>query len=84
MPREDWTIEDTYQLSARKTLEPGMTFKVSGEHGATFRFRRAVTNAAGETWIDCYGGGSGYVQAHSFSPDRITVGSVKAAKEKKP
>ncbi len=79
---DSWIISHTYELSKDVLLETGVTFRCIGERGRTYKFVKAVTNGAGETWIDCFGGASGYGQSRSVSPDRINPASVKRPKKK--
>lgn len=62
-------------------LEPGTEFSVTGLRGR-FAFNQHVTTAAGDEWIDCFGGAASRVMSRSFHPDRISKVYAKAAPKK--
>lgn len=79
---ETWTHEYEYEFPDGKRLEIGWTFKCFGEKGKTYRFIKATTNAAGTTWIDCFGGSCQREQSRAFDPERINTASIKPPKRK--
>jgi len=70
MPKE-WKISYEHPVDAKTTLEVGDTFSLQGERGSRYKFIRSIETEAGEVWVDCFGGTSGYGQARSVFPDRI-------------
>jgi hypothetical protein len=62
-------------------LEHGTEFSVIGLRGR-FSFIQHVATAAGNEWIDCFGGTTSRVMSRSFHPDRISKVYAKAAPKK--
>jgi hypothetical protein len=53
-------------------LTPDVDVRIKGVDG-WFHFRACVRNAAGDVWIDVYGGRPKHERFRSFSPDRIKL-----------
>lgn len=67
-PNDNWIVETEIQINGRN-VAPGTELKIEGERGR-FRFMRYVVN--GEvSWIDVFGGPSGYEVVRSFRLDRV-------------
>jgi len=62
-------------------LEPGTEFSIGGLRGR-FSFTQHVTTAAGDEWIDCFGGTLSRGMSRSFHPNRISKVYAKAAPKK--
>lgn len=67
-PNDHWIISTEIQINGRN-VTPGVELKISNERGR-FRFMRQVVNRD-VTWIDVWGGPSGYECVRSFYPDQI-------------
>lgn len=67
-PNDHWVISTEIQINGRNVV-PGVELKISNERGR-FRFMRQVVNRD-ITWIEVWGGPSGYECVRSFYPDRI-------------
>ena len=81
---DHWVSTPTYQVSERRTLEPGDEIKITQVWGTRFRFVRHVYNPQTETeWIDCIELHRGQPAQHrSFRPERIKVLPKKRKKKK--
>lgn len=75
----EWSNAYEYELDG-KTLVVGSTFKCYGEKGKTYRFIKAVTNAEGSVWIDCYGGSASKQMSRAIEPSAINPSSIKPPK----
>lgn len=53
-------------------LRNGEPCSVSGLRGA-WKFRALVTNQAGESWAEVFGGAPGRESFRSFPPDRVSL-----------
>ena len=80
-----WVATPSYQVSERRTLEPGDEIKITEVWGTRFRFVRHVYNPKTETeWIDCIELHKGQsAQTRSFRPDRVKVLPKRRNKNKK-
>jgi len=80
---EHWVISPNYQVSERRTLEPGDNIKITQVWGTRFRFVRHVYNPKTDTeWIDCIELHRGQpAQYRSFRPERIKVLPKKRKKK---
>ena len=78
-----WVATPSYQVSERRTLEPGDEIKITQVWGTRFRFVRHVYNPKTETeWIDCIELHKGQpAQQRSFRPERIKVLPKKRKKK---
>jgi hypothetical protein len=77
-------FERSYELAiGEKTILPGEIIKVSGEHGAKFKFISVVTNKeTGTFWVDCFEITGSQVGAfRSFSVNRIKTIPKKRLKK---
>jgi hypothetical protein len=76
-------FERSYELQVgARTVLSGEVIKISGEHGAKFKFISLVTNKeTGATWIDCFELDKNIVSAwRSFKTDRIKLMPIKRGK----
>jgi hypothetical protein len=76
-------FERSYELQVgTRTVLSGEVIKISGEHGAKFKFISFVTNKeTGATWIDCFELDKNIVSAwRSFKTDRIKLMPIKRGK----
>jgi hypothetical protein len=77
-------FERSYELDVNgRTIVSGEIIKISGEHGAKFKFVSFVTNKeTGSTWIDCFEMDKVTPSAwRSFRSDRIKLMPIKRGKK---
>lgn len=82
MTSETWASTYEHTFPDGKRLEVGWTFRCHGEKGKTYRYIKTVTNAEGDTWIECFGGSHQREQSRAFYPDRINTSSIKPPKRR--
>jgi hypothetical protein len=84
MTQTTWKKEYEFELPNGKVLEPGWTFKITGEKGKTYRFISVTTNPdVPSTWIDCFGGGGGKEKSRAIFPETINPASAKKPRTRK-
>jgi hypothetical protein len=77
-------FEKTYQLDVNgRIVLSGEIIKISGEHGARFKFISLVTNKeTGSSWIDCFEMDKTMASAwRSFKVDRVKLMPIKRGKK---